>query len=165
MASKVQLDAEELPQVTETILPPRPGAAVAPALAHCPFHDGAATLDLLLAELDPSETELFDAALDLRSLCAAGDDPAACVEQLFRVRAQLDERHYLAFYRVRCWARRSFRIQARAARGLPWITRELPLDGARLDEVINAALATFATGDGVIPASAHVRFVPAPADA
>ena len=165
MAPEDKLDAEKLSQVTDSILAPLPIAAVAPALARCPFHDGAATLDLLLAELDPSDTALFDAALDLRALCVAGDEPAACVEQLFRVRALLDERHYLAFYRVRCWARRRFRIQARVARGTPWVTRELPLDSARLDEIINAALAIFATDEGVIPTSAHVRFVPTPADA
>ena len=164
MASEDSLDAEKLSQVTDTFLPSPSIDPLSPALARCPFHDGPATLDLLLAELDPNDTVLFDAALDLRSLCAAGEDAAACVEQLFRVRALLDERHYLAFYRVRCWARRSLRIQARAGRGAPWVTRELPLDSARLDEVINAALATFATDEGVIPASAHIRFVPAPAD-
>lgn len=126
--------------------------------ASCPFHDGAATLDLFLAALDPRDTELFDAALDLRSLAAAGTDAAACVEQLFRVRRLLAGRHYLAFYRVRCWARRALRIEARAGRGSPWLGGELPLDGARLDEVVNTALAPFATDDGVIPAGAHVRF-------
>ena len=128
----------------------------------CPFHDGAATLDGLLAELDPSDTELFDLALDLRSLAANSVDADACVEQLFRVRKALHDRHYLAFYRVRCWARRIFRIEVRAGRGSPWIARELPLGGARLDEVVNASLAALAADDGVIPLSAHVRFVRAP---
>lgn len=127
----------------------------------CPFHDGAATLDLLLAELDPRERELFDAVLDLRSLFAARADAAACVEQLYRVRARLGGRHYLAFYRVRCWARRALRIQIRAVRGQAWLTRELPLDGARLDEVVNGSLAALST-DGSIPSGAHVRFVFAP---
>lgn len=124
----------------------------------CPFHDGVATLDLFLAALDSRDTELFDAALDLRSLAAAGTDAAACIEQLFLVRALLAGRHYLAFYRVRCWARRALRIEARAGRGTPWMDGELPLDSARLDEVVNAALAPFAADDGVIPAGAHVRF-------
>ena len=57
----------------------------------CLFHDGLATLDLFLADLDPADRELFDAALDLRSL-AAGRDAAACIEQLFRVRALLNGR-------------------------------------------------------------------------
>ncbi|MGH7958835.1 MAG: hypothetical protein ACREH8_17760 [Opitutaceae bacterium] len=135
------------------------------APARCPFHDGAATLDLLLAELDPRDTALFDAALDLRALCVCRADAAACIEQLFRVRALLDERHYLAFYRVRCWAQRSLRIEVRAGRASPWIARELPLDGARLDEIINASLASLAISDGAIPESAHVRFVHEPAPA
>jgi hypothetical protein len=129
------------------------------ALTHCPFREGAATLDLLLAELDPRDRELFDAALDLRSLCTDGTNAAACVTQLFRVRSLLDQRHYLAFYRVRCWARRALRIEARAGRGEPWITREFPLDCARLDEAVNATRAAFADERGAASAAlAQVRF-------
>jgi len=124
----------------------------------CPFHDGLATLDLLLAELDPQDTELFDAVLDLRSLAEGVNAPEACVEQLLRVRRILAGRHYLAFFRVRCWARRTFRIEVRAGRTLPWIARELPLDCARVDELVNTSLAAVANADGEIPASAHVRF-------
>ncbi|MES2693900.1 MAG: hypothetical protein V4773_10540, partial [Verrucomicrobiota bacterium] len=81
-----------------------------------------------------------------------------CLEQLFRVRRLLGGSHYLAFYRVRCWARRAFRIEVRAGRGAPWLTRQLPLDGARLDEIVNCSLALLADSDGVIPSTAHVRF-------
>lgn len=123
----------------------------------CPFHDGPATLDLLLAELDPQDRDLFDAVLDLRSL-AASADAAACVAQLFHVRALLAGRHYLAFYRVRCWARRAFRIEIRPNRAAPALVHAFPLDGGRLDEVVNSALAPLAT-DGTLPAGAHVRFV------
>lgn len=127
----------------------------------CPFHDGAATLDLLLAEIDLSDTVLFDAVLDLRSL-ATGRDATACLAQLFRVRALLDGRHYLAFYRVRCWAQRTFRVEIRSCRGEAALLRELPRDGARLDEIVNSSLACLAQ-DGEIPAGAHVRFVFTPA--
>lgn len=136
-------------------------ASTTPAML-CPFHDGIATLDLLLAELDPRDVALFDAVLDLRTLCVASEEAAACVEQLFRVRTLLAERHYLAFYRVRCWARQAFRIEVRARRGAPWLTQELPLDGGRLDEIVNSSLAVLAE-EGVIPAAAHLRFVFAPA--
>ncbi len=88
----------------------KPNAALASApphtVARCPFHDGIATLDLLLAEIDPRDLALFDAALDLRSLCRAESDARACAEQLARVGALLGEHHYLAFYRVRRWAQR-----------------------------------------------------------
>lgn len=134
-----------------------PAPAAAKTAGVCVFHDGVATLDLLLAELDPSDHALFDAALDLRSL-ATGDDAAACVAQLFKLRALLDGRHYLAFYRVRCWARRAFRIEARAHRGAPVIACDFPLDGARLDEVVNSSLACLAN-DGELPALARVKFI------
>jgi hypothetical protein len=136
----------------------RPTVAPPHTVARCPFHDGVATLDLLLAELDPQDSALFDTALDLRALVMAGTDAPACLEQLFRVRALLGEHHYLAFYRVRCWARRALRIEVRAHRLSVWIARELPLDGARLDEIVNGSLAVLAI-DGVIPAAAHARFV------
>ncbi len=132
-------------------------ATAARAAGVCVFHDGVATLDLLLAELDPADHALFDAALDLRSL-AAGNDAAACVAQLFRVRTLLDGRHHLAFYRVRCWARRTFRIEVRAYRGAPVHSQSFPLDGARLDEVVNSSLACLAR-DGELPALARVNFV------
>jgi hypothetical protein len=163
MAPEIDLDAKELSQVTLPSISPTTSVSASKALTRCPFHDGVATLDLLLAELDPRDSALFDAALDLRTLCVAGAEPAACVEQLFRVRWLLGERHYLAFYRVRCWARRTLRIEVRASRNAPWIARELPLDGARLDEIINASLASLVTPDGTIPESAYVRFVQASA--
>jgi hypothetical protein len=137
---------------------PRGGEPV----ARCPFHDGAATLDLLLAELDPRDTKLFDAALDLRSLCTAGRDATACLRQLLWVRTLLDERHYLAFYRVRCWARRALRIETRPHPSAPWKSDELPLNCARVDEIVNTALAAIAANDRS-PATAQVRFTFAPA--
>lgn len=140
-----------------------PSTQTAPAACGglCPFHDGIATLDLLLAELDPRDDALFDAVLDLRSL-ATGRDAATCLAQLFKVRALLDGRHYLAFYRVRCWAQRTFRVEVRSHRGEATLLRELPRDGARLDEIVNSSLACLAL-NGEIPAGAQVRFVFAPA--
>lgn len=143
-----------MPAVAAVI--PTPDVRTHPAT--CPFHDGAATLDLLLAELDPRETQLFDAALDLRSLALAADDAAACLAQLFRVRMLLAGRHYLAFYRVRCWARRALRVAVRASRHEAWHGCELPLDVARFDELVNSALARLVDEHGSIPESAHVRF-------
>lgn len=126
--------------------------------ALCPFHDGAATLDLLLAELDPQDRPLFDAALDLRSLATAADDAEACAAQLFRVRRLIDDRHYFAFYRVRCWARRALRVQVRAHRSADWITCELPLNCARMDEAVNTALAALPDHEASSP-TIRVRFV------
>lgn len=125
----------------------------------CPFHDGPATLDLLLAELDPHDTPLFDAVLDLRSAATSATDATACAELLFRVRALLDGRHHLAFYRVRCWAQQALRIEVRANRQGNWVVHELPLNSGRLEEVVNSALATLEDSAGEIPFTARVRFV------
>jgi hypothetical protein len=70
----------------------------------------------------------------------------------------LDGRCYLAFYRVRRWARRVLRVQVRSGRGAVWISRELPSDAARVDEIVNTALAA-ASHSGSIPATAQARFV------
>ena len=132
--------------------------SLAPA-SLCPFHDGAVTLDLLLAELDARDTATFDAALDLRSRLAEGRDAEACLAKLFRLRALLDGRHYLAFYRVRRWVQRRLVAQVRGARNEPWQTRELPLDAARLDELTNSCLAPLADAlTGELPFGARVRF-------
>jgi hypothetical protein len=139
------------------------------SLPLCPFHDGAATLDGLLAAIDPRDGELFDAALDLRSLLTEGGDATAALHQLFRLRRLLDGRHYLAFYRVRRWVQRRIVAQVRAGRAAPWRTRELPLDAARLDEIVNASVAAVAAEDAAPHVDAQVRFVfrpapPVPAD-
>lgn len=132
--------------------------------APCPFLSGLGTIDLLLAELNSAETSLFDAVLDLRSLVAAGTDAAAFVEQLFRVRALLDGRHHLAFFRIRRWAQHGLQLEVRADRRGPWQRREFPLNCARLDELINGALASLELAPSTAPA-AHVRFRFAPAAA
>ncbi|WP_158277555.1 hypothetical protein [Opitutus sp. ER46] len=124
----------------------------------CPFHDGLDTLDALLAELNPSEPARFDAVLDLRTLAQKGRDAAACVDQLFRVRALLGDVHYLAFYRVRCWAHRTLRVEVRPHRAAAWRSLPFPRNGARVDEVVNEALAAFADAAGGIPPFAQVRF-------
>lgn len=146
-----------MPSATSTANATKATALRAASPELCLFHDGLATLDLFLAELDPADGVLFDAVLDLRSL-ASGNDAAACIAQLFEVRALLNGRHYLAFYRVRCWARRTFRIEVCAHRGAPVVARDFPLDGARLDEVVNSSLACLARG-GELPALAQVKFV------
>jgi hypothetical protein len=130
------------------------------APARCPFHDGPATLDGLLAELGPDESDALDAALDLRSAVAAGQDAAACVALALRLRHALDGAHYLAFYRVRQWLQRVIAVQVRAWRGAEWMTVRLPLNSARLGEIQNACVAEWSRQHPDVPADlAQVRFV------
>lgn len=151
--------------MTETEIQSRPGVGAAvdrpkpngcPSI--CPFHEGPETLDLLLAEIGAGESDLLDAALDLRGLMAARSDAAAALAQLCHVRGLLDGRHYLAFYRVRCWVHRHIRAEVRAWRGAPWQPVALPWDCARFDAVVNTCLAAVAAGPEGWHDTARVRF-------
>jgi hypothetical protein len=123
----------------------------------CPFHDGAATLDGLMAEAaGERDDEFLNAALDLRSLMVERRKAEACLAQLFALRARLDGRHYLAFYRVRRWVQREIVAQIRPDRTSPWAARDLPLDAARLDELTNGFLAILETQQATLP---QMRFV------
>ncbi len=127
--------------------------------ARCPFHDGPATLDALLAELTPAEIDALDLALDLRSAIAVERDAGAAVQTALRLRHALDGTHYLAFYRVRQWLQRIIVAQVRAWRGAEWRTYALPLNSARREEIENACLAAWSTENpGLDVESAQVRF-------
>jgi len=121
--------------------------------------DGPLSLDLLLAELGPDETDALDLALDLRGAIAARADAGGCVALLLRLRHALDGRHYLAFYRVRLWLHRLVVVQVRAWRGDTWKSYPLPLNSARIDEIENACLSAWAADTlGGDPHWAQVRF-------
>ena len=116
------------------------------------IRDGLIVVDALLKELSPHDVDLLNAVLDLRSVCAAGDDAEECVQQLFRVRDKLAGRHYYAFFRVRSWARRSLRVEIRPYRCGTWRSCDFPLNGGRIEEAINVAIAT------VLPSYANASF-------
>lgn len=147
-------------------LPETAAAAIAHAAGgRCPFHDGPETLDLLMAEVlaagqNWERGDILDTALDLRHSMQLRRDAGQCVALLCRLRSQLDGRHYLAFYRVRCWMRRSLAVESSAGRNEPWVRHELPLDCARPDEVEHQCLAGHwpAQEDHALNA-ARVRFV------
>lgn len=118
--------------------PSLPVVAAAAVPSRCPFHDGPATLDALLAELSGRNAEALDVALDLRSAWMRRRDAGSCVRLALRLRHALNGSHYLAFYRVRQWLQRVIVVQVRPWRGAAWQTFPLPLNSARLDEIENA---------------------------
>ena len=111
------------------------------AEAACPFRNGSLTIDLLLAEIGTRDSELLDAVLDLRMSLKAQDDAWGLLEQLYRVRRMLNGRAYLAFYKVRCWAKRELLAEVRPSRTCPWQRVELPLNAGNLNEAVNTCLA------------------------
>src|SRR5690606_5480462 len=115
-------------------------------------------LDMLMAEIGTSDAAALDAALDLRSLMARRQDAAAALAQLYRLRSLLDGRHYLAFYRVRCWVHRRIRAEVRPWRGVAWQAVRLPRDCARFDAAVNMCLASLAKDADGWHDLAQVRF-------
>ncbi|RRJ95020.1 hypothetical protein Ga0100231_012550 [Opitutaceae bacterium TAV4] len=152
---------------TTMTLPDGGAAAVRPAGGCCPFHDGPETLDGFMAEVlreggqvnQEGGREVLDTALDLRHAVQTRRDAGACVALLCRLRAQLDGRHYLAFYRVRCWMRRVLAVESSAGRNEPWVRQALPLDFARPEEIEDQSLALWPAYDGCVSPMARVRFV------
>lgn len=100
---------------------PRPNTA-----AGCPFRDGPANLDGLLAEIGPQGGEALDTALDLRFAYQRRHDAGECVALVLRLRRVLGDRHYLAHYRVRHWLARALALEVRAHGGEAWQRIPLP---------------------------------------
>jgi hypothetical protein len=80
------------------------------------------------------------------------------LNQLYHLRTCLDGRHYLSFYRVRCWVHRHVRAEVRQWRGAPWTATALPRDCGRLDAAVNTCLAALASGSDGWHNTARVRF-------
>ena len=79
-------------------------ATAAIAGSSCPLNHGVAALDQLLASLrGDDDSEAFDTALDLRSLLSNATDATAIIREFYRLRSLVEERHYLACYRLRRW--------------------------------------------------------------
>jgi hypothetical protein len=121
------------------------------------IREGLATIDQLLADINPNDRRLTDAALDLRLQIAAMADAEAGVAQLFVVAGLLGRRHYEAFFRLRCWATRVFRVEVRADRNAAWRPCTFPLNSGGMGEAAETAIAA------LLPAchrpTASVRFV------
>jgi hypothetical protein len=83
---------------------PSTRAAAQVAGLNCPLNHGVAALDQLLASLmGEDNSEAFDAALDLRSLLSNATDATAIIREFYRLRSLVEERNYLACYRLRRW--------------------------------------------------------------
>ena len=83
--------------------------AISTNAAACPLNDGLAVIDQLLAAiLREKDSAAFDLALDFRLLLARSSDPDLLLPEFFRLREQVEERHYLALYRLRRWLEASY---------------------------------------------------------
>ncbi len=129
-----------------------PDAPCARASHFCPLNDGLAVLDQLLAALTrDDEPAAFDAALDLRWQLQERTSADAALRDFFRLRALVEERHYLACYRLRRWLETQL-----VARVSPDRHQPAQLIGVRLDASDYSALCAQCLN----LAAAEVQFTP-----
>lgn len=125
----------------------------------CPFRDGPATLDGLLAEIGAQGGEALDVALDLRFAYQHRHDAEACVALALRLRRLLGDRHYLAFYRVRVWLSRALAAEVRSHRGEGWKRVPLPIQASALELLEHACVQRWAQDHpGRYLGAAQVRY-------
>lgn len=101
--------------------------------ASCPLNHGTAVLDQLLAAItrdraDESFELALDAALDFRLLLAGDADADTILSGFFRLRRIVEERHYLACFRLRRWLESQFCARVFLNRCEPPRTLPLILD-------------------------------------
>jgi len=103
---------------------------------NCPLNHGVSVLDQLLASLvGEVDGEAFDAALDLRWLLSNSSDAAAIVLGFYRLRSFIEERHYLACYRLRRWLESHLVAWVSFQRHQPERRTALRLDAASPDQL------------------------------
>lgn len=72
-------------------------------VATCPFNCALQVVDSLLGAQRCVRGEEVDLLLDFRSLLRHGSDAEAVLDLFFRLRREMEPRHYVAFYRLRRW--------------------------------------------------------------
>jgi hypothetical protein len=103
---------------------------------HCPLNHGLTVVDQLLAALTcDDEPAAFDTALDLRWQLQQPTNADAVLRDFFRLRALVEERHYLACYRLRRWLNAQL-----VARVVPDRHQPAQIVGVRLDASDYASL-------------------------
>jgi len=132
-----------------------------PAPADCPLNHGLAVTDQLLAAITrQNDGPALDVALDFRLLLAHARDADTVLREFFRLRAVIEERHYLACFRLRRWLEKELAALVKLDRTATARRIALQLD-VRSYDALCARCTTRAAGAEPAPATARVQFVPA----
>ena len=133
-----------------------PLAAIA---ADCPLNHGVFVLDQLLAALSENRDAAgLDAALDLRLALAGKAEPAIVLALFFRLRATVEESHYLACYRLRRWLDAHYVAHVQLDRSRPAKAVALQLAPAASLPALREQCIASAGGHGIAEFAARVRF-------
>jgi hypothetical protein len=127
----------------------------------CPLNHGVAVVDQLLAAITRAsefDAHALDVALDFRLLLASSTDAEDILQAFFRVRAAVEENHYLACFRLRRWLEIQFAAHVRPDRTQP--IREVPIRlTANSYRELCARCAFDAAGNELVSPWVRVHFV------
>ncbi len=116
-----------------------------------------AVIDDLLRAASAVRAEEVDALLDLRWLLHRREDAEAALQLFCTLRRSMEERHYLAFYRLRRWLENQIEACIRLRRGTPEKIVPLKIERYCLEAVRSCCLERV-RGAGEPVLSAKVRF-------
>jgi hypothetical protein len=85
--------------------------------ATCRIACGLEVVDELLRNQSSVRGEEVDMLLDLRSAMRRREDAEGALTMFCQLRRAMEERHYLAFYRLRRWFEHQIEVNVRLARG------------------------------------------------
>jgi hypothetical protein len=120
--------------------------------AACPLNHGVAVVDQLLAAITrEGDVEALDVALDFRLLLASSTDADAILREFFRMRAAVEEGHYLACFRLRRWLQDQIVAHVKMDRTQPARTTAINLDSASYRELCARCAFDAAAGEFLTP--------------
>lgn len=125
----------------------------------CPLNDGIAVVDQILAVLTPRDGRAaYDAALDLRSLLRQHTNADAVLSDFIYLRAIIEDRHYLACYRLRRWLETQIVAHVTLDRGQPARIVSVRLDVPSMATLRVRSLDAAAVGGEVMQARVQFAF-------
>jgi hypothetical protein len=104
-------------------------------VASCRVTCGLDVVDELLRNQASVRGEEVDMLLDLRSLLRRRQDAEAALALFCQLRRAMEERHYLAFYRLRRWFENQIEANVRLVRGVPERKAKLRMDWYCLEPI------------------------------
>ena len=123
--------------------------------AECPLNHGVSVVDQLLAAITRgSNPTALDVALDFRLLLASSTDADTILREFYRLRAVVEEEHYLACFRLRRWLQAQIVAHVKLDRSQPTLQTSINLNAVSYRELCVRCAFEAAAGE---PISAWVR--------
>ncbi|NWF86172.1 MAG: hypothetical protein HXY18_20370 [Bryobacteraceae bacterium] len=140
-------------------LTPAPAATVPCACtpADCRERCAVEVIDGLLRAAGAVRGAEMDALLDLRWLLRRREDPEGVLALFCQLRRSMEERHYLAFYRLRRWLENHCYATVRLCAGGPERVSPVRLDRFCVEAIRGHCLQT-ALAPGELAGASRVRF-------